>query len=184
MTNHHNLIDLTGRQFGRLQVIKPGTASPSGQPRWECICECGKTVYAYRGALLDGRSVSCGCYKKELLSKGIITSQNRTINSMKQSARIRKLVWELSKDQALLLMSQNCHYCGEPPTNITVYKNKPDSVPFHYNGLDRLDSLQGYTTENVVPCCKHCNLAKHTMSVVEFKTWICRTYIHMFGEQS
>lgn len=35
--------------------------------------------------------------------------------------------------------------------------------------------------ELVVPCCKHCNVAKMSMSVSEFLAWVTRVYHHNFG---
>lgn len=31
---------------------------------------------------------------------------------------------------------------------------------YFYNGIDRLDNTKGYTPENSVACCKHCNSLK------------------------
>ena len=44
------------------------------------------------------------------------------------------------------------------------------------NGIDRVDSSKGYTLENSVPCCKYCNIAKHTMTSTEFYAWVRRVY--------
>ena len=38
--------------------------------------------------------------------------------------------------------------------------------------IDRIDNTKGYIPGNVRSCCKHCNLAKHTMSEEEFNSWI------------
>ena len=58
------MIDLTGRVFGRLTVIKR-TGSKHNIPLWECECECGNTCYVVTKLLLDGRTKSCGCYRRE-----------------------------------------------------------------------------------------------------------------------
>ena len=36
------------------------------------------------------------------------------------------------------------------------------------NGIDRIDSSKGYVFDNCVPCCKHCNIMKMTMTIDEF----------------
>ena len=43
---------------------------------------------------------------------------------------------------------------------------------FIYNGIDRLDNNEGYLPSNVVTCCKICNRAKHSLTVVEFLEWV------------
>lgn len=65
--------DLTGMKFGRLVVVCRGEdyISPKGKsrPRWLCQCECGGTALAQRGALLSGKTQSCGCLARELASE-------------------------------------------------------------------------------------------------------------------
>jgi hypothetical protein len=53
-----------------------------------------------------------------------------------------------------------------------------------YNGVDRVDSSKGYVKENVVPCCKWCNIAKGNKSAAEFKEHIFKMYRHMNSEET
>lgn len=61
-----NRVDLTGKVFGRLTVIK---LSPKrtlrGDKYWRCICECGTTHYAKTSLLTNGGVSSCGCKRRE-----------------------------------------------------------------------------------------------------------------------
>lgn len=59
------LIDLTGKRFGRLTVMKRAENNilPSGlkEPMWMCECDCGNSS-VIRGAFLrTGHTKSCGC---------------------------------------------------------------------------------------------------------------------------
>ena len=59
-------IDLTGKTFGKLFVIKeaePHHITPSGRKkvRWECQCECGKITNVDASNLKNGHTTSCGC---------------------------------------------------------------------------------------------------------------------------
>ena len=59
------LIDLTGRTFTRLKVIKrveKPTNVKNQHAYWLCKCECGKEIIADCSALLRGNTKSCGCY--------------------------------------------------------------------------------------------------------------------------
>ena len=49
---------------------------------------------------------------------------------------------------------QNCHYCSLPLKWMPHYAGKGGWQ------LDRKDNSLGYSVENCVVCCKHCNLAK------------------------
>lgn len=50
-----------------------------------------------------------------------------------------------------------------------------DTVVNH-NGIDRIDSNDGYVQGNVVPCCKYCNMAKMDRTQDEFLKWAEETY--------
>jgi hypothetical protein len=53
-------IDMVGMVFGRLTVTEY-----AGDRRWRCICSCGGTVEVVRQSLVNGRTSSCGCYRRE-----------------------------------------------------------------------------------------------------------------------
>lgn len=57
-----NLINLTGKTFGRLTVISRAI-HPSRHVYWFCSCSCGINKIIRGGHLNDGRIVSCGCYR-------------------------------------------------------------------------------------------------------------------------
>ena len=62
-------INLSGKRFGRVLVLKRKGVDNSGNIMWECICECGTTRNVRSSSLRDGSTVSCGCYHKEMASK-------------------------------------------------------------------------------------------------------------------
>lgn len=59
------LIDLTGRVFGRLTVIRRAE-SRSGQTRWACRCECGTEKVVQASNLTSAHVSSCGCWRHNL----------------------------------------------------------------------------------------------------------------------
>lgn len=62
-------IDLTGKRFGRLVVIKrvEDHVQPSGQhkTRWLCQCDCGNEVCVISDNLNNKSTQSCGCLQDE-----------------------------------------------------------------------------------------------------------------------
>ncbi len=62
-----------GKKYGRLTVISEihRYIYPSGQKhrQFECLCECGNTIPVDFGNLRSGNTKSCGCLKREILSK-------------------------------------------------------------------------------------------------------------------
>lgn len=60
----NNKKDLTKQTFGKLTVISE--VENSSPPKWNCRCECGKTIVVSSRALLRKERTSCGCKRKEL----------------------------------------------------------------------------------------------------------------------
>jgi hypothetical protein len=58
-------LDLTGRVFTRLRVIRFHSRSASGKPQWECLCDCGETAVVLSAQLVSGGTRSCGCLFRE-----------------------------------------------------------------------------------------------------------------------
>ena len=57
--------DLTGREFGRLRVIRRAGSNKDGRATWLCICECGEITIKTGKLLLNGHCRSCGCGEYE-----------------------------------------------------------------------------------------------------------------------
>jgi hypothetical protein len=66
-------IDLTGKRFKRLLVIKRAEDKvlPCGKKvvRWFCLCDCGKNCTVNSKELMSGITNSCGCYGAEQRKK-------------------------------------------------------------------------------------------------------------------
>lgn len=64
------LINLVGRRFGWLKVIRLGTRRVPKHTYWLCECgRCGKRKEIRADNLVDGRVVSCGCYHRFVMAK-------------------------------------------------------------------------------------------------------------------
>jgi len=185
MKSKRSFIDMTGRKFGRLTVIEiqgfiPRSGHGRGDSMWLCSCNCGNKLIVMGKSLRSGNTQSCGCLRLERLSEAVSkpngeAGKNAVLNSSKQTAMKKGRIWKLSDEFATELMLQNCFYCGAVPQN--------KSRDFIYNGLDRIDNSKGYTPENVVPCCIHCNRAKRTRSVDEFLEWVKEVFRHSILEK-
>ena len=54
------IVDLTGRKFGKLTVIKlESERTKAGQANWLCECECGTLLVLSQ--LVSRKKTSCGC---------------------------------------------------------------------------------------------------------------------------
>jgi 5-methylcytosine-specific restriction endonuclease McrA len=102
-------------------------------------------------------------------------SWNLVYNKLKHIAQVRNIPWALDRDWVKQHAALPCHYCGAEPSQVR-HGVAREHEAVRFNGLDRVDSSGGYTSDNVVPCCKACNFAKNTMTVGEFADWVRRIY--------
>lgn len=58
-------LDLTGQRFGRGLVVKQCGSDRHGKMLWELLCDCGNHYITRGSDLKRGRSLSCGCFRKE-----------------------------------------------------------------------------------------------------------------------
>jgi len=64
-------VDLTGKVFGRLTVLKRVENARSGDAQWMCQCSCpNKTILAVTTSnLTSGNTQSCGCYHHDRITE-------------------------------------------------------------------------------------------------------------------
>ena len=110
---------------------------------------------------------SCGCLinKKNRLQKGE-AAFNKVFRMYKQSAKTRKMNFNLTKEEIKELTRQRCHYCNSEPMGIS--KGKTFYGDYIYNGIDRVDNSIGYELDNCVSCCSMCNMMKRDVNINDF----------------
>jgi hypothetical protein len=167
-------LNIIGNKYGRWTVL--GTAPKRGKLiYWKCRCDCGREYEQFGGNLKNGNSFGCAICAGRKLPDGQ-AGFNRAFHDYEMGAKRRNLAWDLTREYARELFLKDCSYCGkkvmeEPVTGYTCGKF---TVPFFYNGIDRIDNKQGYIMGNVTTCCMICNRAKNSMSVEVFQAWIDR----------
>lgn len=98
------------------------------------------------------------------------SARNRVWAKYLKQAESRGHIWALSAEDFDRLTAQDCHYCGLIPSN-TARNRRSVWV---YSGIDRMDNTCGYTLNNVVSCCRTCNILKARMPYAEFIAYLNR----------
>lgn len=62
-------VDIIGKCFGKLVVIRRVDNSRHGKARWLCSCDCGKRTTVVGSDLRNGNTKSCGCLQKEITQR-------------------------------------------------------------------------------------------------------------------
>ncbi len=175
----HNVVDRTGKRFGRLTVLARH-GSRGSAALWLCRCDCGREKEVVSNCLRDGYTRSCGCSRStgpgsrpsyRCSKQPGSAARKAVLKGYRLSAKYRGLEWSLSDSEFSDLTQRECEYCGAKPSATRVVSRNGS---FTYNGIDRVDNSLGYVMSNVVPCCYTCNHAKHNMTRAAFIAWIER----------
>lgn len=170
-------IDLSGKQFSKLKVIswERKISLKNKGSVWKCKCECGNTSFHRGGDLHSGYSKSCGCLRLTPPNKQVdrnMVLKKEYYKRLKNSARKRNLIVEITLEEFCDIGSKPCFYCGA--INSKEIQDRSSNETYSCNGIDRIDSDLGYTLQNCAPCCRICNCAKGSLSIDEFRLWIER----------
>ena len=175
--------NLVGQKFGKLSVLEDsGQRTDLGQILWKCQCDCGHITYVIGTRLKSGHTTSCGCKAQRYFNRKQTSNKEkeksaitRIIGRYKAKAKERNIKWMLSRDDFINISEKPCFYCViSSSMNLNI-----NGYIYLYNGVDRVDSQKDYTPDNIVPCCKQCNIAKSDMSLTEFYQWLNRISNHI-----
>jgi len=164
-----------GNKYGKLTVIRQGNITKSGMVKWVCDCDCGNITEVVGYSLRKGITTSCGCNmgrKEEFKGSSVF---KKTYHVLKRVSKTHKELLELNFEEWLILIKEDCYYCGLPPYNEHfAYSKKRYSKGVKndnseiFNGVDRIDSSKGYIKGNIVSCCNMCNRMKSDFNQSEF----------------
>lgn len=176
--------NLAGQKFSKLTVLSNRIIINS-LSNWECICDCGNIILVKQIHLLRGYTKSCGCLQKQIALNNLKKAAQKIIKYTDEEsicAHLKKGYndTDLSLQEFISLIKQNCTYCGAEPSNAIHYirKSSKDKL-FYYNGLDRVDNSKPHTKDNVVPCCFICNRSKRERSKEDFINHMQKIYSNM-----
>lgn len=143
-----DMYNISGQKFGRLTVLSFDHVGSYGHSYWLCECDCGNTTVVERSNLLNGGTVSCGCYGREQSRMGSVTHGL-------SNTRLYK-IWMDMKGRC-----NNTHdhaYDRYGGRHITVCEEWDDFENFYKwaatNGyapeltIDRIDNDDGYYPDN------------------------------------
>lgn len=88
-------IDLAGKKFGKLLVVKRQGQDKRGNALWKCTCDCGKEKLVESSCLRRGVSTHCGCSRKttSTFAAYIKAVSGKIVDPKGESTRL-KSVWK------------------------------------------------------------------------------------------
>lgn len=142
-------MDLSNKKFGKWLVLELDYEKSGRQKYWKCVCDCGCKRSVYQSALVHKKSVSCGCYQKEV-TRNRLTTHNLT------GSRLMKIFYNMrtrcnnSKDRRFKdYGGRGIKLCKEWENNFLNFYNWAVNNGYK-DGLtiDRIDNDSNYSPEN------------------------------------
>lgn len=141
--------DFVGHRFGRLTVVRDVEVIPPTKRRVVVICDCGNSYEVGLSSLTRGKSTSCGCYQREVVTKHGDRLKNRP------QVRLYT-IWKGMRDRCA---RNTCmaykNYGGRGITvcaewdDYSVFKEWAENNGYTPNtSIDRIDTNGNYTPEN------------------------------------
>lgn len=151
------IIDLVGKTFGRLTVIKMVEGRSKGKIQWECTCSCGKSCTIYGVYLRNGDTKSCGCLFLDKTRDPSVKARKHGLSSTAEYRSWRNMVRRTTDVKDIdysvygkLGMEEDwqnnfesfLHYMGKCPPNLSSIGRIDNNVGYYKGNLRWEDNSQ------------------------------------------
>ena len=149
-----------GDRFGRLTAIRPTKKRSAKAVIWECLCDCGETVFVRTTSLTSGHTISCGCVKRELDEekdfREILTYTDNTCiefakdiskprSTTSSDTSVRGVILKDGKYQAQIVFRKKRYYLGR-------YSRLEDAVEIRRKAEARVEEyVEAYLSGETIP---------------------------------
>lgn len=145
--------DLTGRRFGALLALRPSDEQDNaGYIRWHVRCDCGtkKTIRSH--ALVNGEIISCGCARKNGLSRSIEATNRSSVRSHRRRALKLSAGGTFTEADIRRIYDAQRGRCACCTNKLGRSFHRDHKIPLARGGSNSAD--------NIELLCKRCNLGK------------------------
>lgn len=146
------LIDLSGRRFGRIVVLREDGRDKHNKPLWMCLCDCGKERTVLGNSLSRNKTKSCGCLQSE-----VVTNMSTKHGHAKRGHETTEhIIWSLMIQRCTNPSSTNYKYWGGRGINVcerwlhsfeAFYADMGERPSKKYS-LDRIENDGNYEPSN------------------------------------
>ena len=154
-----NVKDISGRKFGKLTALYRDN---DDRRKYVCLCDCGNTKSIFRNSLVRGRTVSCGCHKKEKISQTLtidLTGQRfdrlTVIGKNISDSKYHEVCWDCMCDcgNKITVVSSSLRKgitksCGCLRSEITSKRFSLNLIGRQFDKLTVIDRVENYVSES------------------------------------
>ncbi|MCK4528218.1 hypothetical protein KAW18_12675 [candidate division WOR-3 bacterium] len=142
-----NIIDLTGKRFGRLIVKEEAGRNKQDRITWLCKCDCGNEKVIAGHDLQNGGTKSCGCYKEELMFREGKNNSNYNTNLTDEERQLARNIPGYTEWRKAILKRDNhkCVICG----------SKKNLIAHHLESYNSNPKLRTKLSNGTTVCEKH-----------------------------
>lgn len=147
-------IDMIGKRFGRLTVIRENGRAKNGALMYLCECDCGNFVTVRGLSLRKGDCKSCGCLRKEVSSVGNSTHGHSNERLFNVWRCMIKRCYDVNHTAYHRYGGRGIRICDEWLNNYEAFRDfmlangyPEDAGPYEYS-IDRINNDGNYEPSN------------------------------------
>lgn len=167
--------NIIGNVYGKIKVNYLHSETKykeSIKRKYMCSCNNCRKQYIYSVNVIKRKGfIGCRCSDN-------ISTKKYVFSNYKRNACKKNRSFYITFEQFVYLCEKECYYCGSNPSNFLDRKDLHGN--WKYNGIDRIDNERGYDIDNVVSCCKQCNMMKRDMKSEDFLVAIKNIFVNQF----
>lgn len=147
--------DFLGKKYGRLTIIRTPeskkTESNSGVTTRKyvlCRCECGNEKVISLTLVINGKTKSCGCLKKEVATKTFKKHGKRNCDEYRIWAAIKQRCLNVNSSSYKNYGGRGVRVCDEWINSFDIFFKDMGERPSKYHSIDRIDVMGDYCHSN------------------------------------
>ena len=155
--------DIKNKVYGYWTILNEPHQYRNNQIYLKCRCKCGTERYVQKQSIIQGKSLSCGCYRTEK-SKERIELYNKKLGRDNQNKVhwYNQFKWRNTRKK---FIKDKCVNCGTD-----------ENLVLHHIYCARYYPNLRYTEENLITLCEKCHMKYHSMTNIShlylFEEWL------------